>query len=70
MIQIIFEFETQYGVFRDALYLPEDHGLTDAEIDALKQERLDNWVAFVTPKDPVETEETVETVEPQESVDG
>ena len=64
MIQIIFEFETQYGVFRDALYLPEDHGLTDAEIDALKQERLDNWVAFVTPKDPVEP------VEPLESIDG
>ena len=64
MIQIIFEFETQYGVFRDALYLPEDHGLTGAEIDALKQERLDNWVAFVTPKDPVEP------VEPLESIDG
>ena len=64
MVQIIFEFETQYGVFRDALHLPEDHGLTDAEIDALKQERLDNWVAFVTPKD------SVETVELQEPVDG
>lgn len=64
MVQIIFEFETQYGIFRDALYLPEDHGLTDAEIDALKQERLDNWVAFVTPKDPVEP------VEPLESIDG
>jgi hypothetical protein len=64
VVQIIFEFETQYGVFRDALHLPEDHGLTDAEIDALKQERLDNWVAFVTPKD------SVETVELQEPVDG
>lgn len=64
MVQIIFEFQTQYGVFRDALYLPEDHGLTGAEIDALKQERVNNWVAFVTPKDPVEP------VEPQEPVDG
>ena len=61
MIQIIFEFETQYGVFRDALYLPEDHTFGDADIEAMKQERLDNWVAFVTPKDPVE---------PQEPVDG
>jgi hypothetical protein len=64
VVQIIFEFQTQYGVFRDALYLPEDHGLTGAEIDALKQERVNNWVAFVTPKDPVEP------VEPQEPVDG
>lgn len=48
MQQIIFEFDTQYGVFRDALYLPADHGLTDDQIQALKQERLDNWLAIVT----------------------
>lgn len=48
MIQIIFEFTTQYGVFRDALYLPQDHTYTDAEIDAMKQQRLDNWIAIVS----------------------
>jgi hypothetical protein len=44
MIKIDFEFETQYGVFRDALYLPEDHDLSQEQIVAMQQERLDNWV--------------------------
>jgi hypothetical protein len=47
MIKIDFEFETQYGVFRDALYLPEDHTFTDEQIAAMKQERLDNWLFIV-----------------------
>ena len=48
MVKIEFEFDSPYGVFRDALYLPEDHGLTDAEIQAMKQQRFDNWIAIVT----------------------
>lgn len=47
MQQIVFEFATKYGTYRDALYLPDDHGLSDAEIEALKQQRLDNWLAIV-----------------------
>jgi hypothetical protein len=47
MIKIDFEFETQYGVFRDALYLPNDHTFTDEQIAAMKQERLDNWLFAV-----------------------
>jgi hypothetical protein len=47
MIKIDFEFETQYGVFRDALYLPEDHDLSQEQIAAMQQERLDNWVFAV-----------------------
>jgi hypothetical protein len=48
-MQIIFEFDTPYGVFRDALYLPDDHTFTDEEIQAMKQERVDNWISAVTP---------------------
>ena len=48
MIQIIFEFETQYGLYRDALHLPDDHTFTDAEIQAMKQQRVDNWIAAIT----------------------
>jgi hypothetical protein len=48
MIKIDFEFDTSYGVFRDALYLPQDHAYTDAEIQAMKQQRLDNWIAIVS----------------------
>jgi hypothetical protein len=48
LIKIDFEVETQHGVFRDALHLPNDHGFTDDEIEAMKQERVNNWIAFVT----------------------
>jgi hypothetical protein len=54
MIKIDFEFETQYCVFRDALYLPEDHTFTDEQIAAMKQERLDNWLFIV--ENPPEAE--------------
>jgi len=47
MIKIDFEFETQYGKFSDALHLPEDHGLSDADIEAMKQQRLANWLAVI-----------------------
>jgi len=47
MIKIDFEFESPHGVFRDALHLPEDHTFTDAEIQAMKQQRFDNWLAVV-----------------------
>lgn len=48
MVSIEFEFDTQYGTFRDALVLPDDHGLSDAELEAMKQQRLDNWIAVIT----------------------
>jgi len=54
MVKIDFEFDSQFGVFRDALHLPEDHGLSEAEIQALKQQRFDNWLAIVNPP-PVES---------------
>lgn len=46
-MQIIFEFTTKYGVFRDALYLDDEHTLSDSEVNALKQERLDNWIKII-----------------------
>jgi len=57
MIKIDFEFDSQYGKFADALHLPDDHGLSDTQIQALKQERLDNWLAILnTPQEPVDGE--------------
>jgi hypothetical protein len=54
-MKIDFEFTTPYGVYRDALYLDDDHQLTEAEINALKQERLDNWLAIIeSPTESVE----------------
>jgi hypothetical protein len=47
-MKIIFEFDTPHGLFRDALHLPDDHTFTDDEIQAMKQQRVDNWIAVVT----------------------
>lgn len=46
-MKLIFEFATQYGVFRDALYLEDDHTLTETQINELKQARLDKWILAV-----------------------
>lgn len=48
MVKIDFEFQTAFGLYRDALYLPEGHGLSDAEVEAMKQQRVDSWVAAVS----------------------
>lgn len=58
-MKIDFEFQTAYGVFRDALHLPDDHGFTDEEIQAMKQQRVDNWIILVTT--PAVEETPVET---------
>jgi hypothetical protein len=47
-MKIDFEFDTAHGKFRDALHLPDNHGLSDAEIEAMKVQRRDNWIAVVT----------------------
>ena len=47
-MKIDFSFSSQYGIFSDALHLPDDHAFTDAEIKAMKQQRFDNWIAVIT----------------------
>jgi hypothetical protein len=59
-MKIDFEFTTQYGVFRDALYLEDNHTLSEAEINALQQERLDNWLNAIESPPPPEVGETIE----------
>lgn len=46
-MKIDFEFDSKYGVYKDALNLPDDHNLSDAEIEAMKQQRFDRWVAYL-----------------------
>ena len=67
MIKIDFEFDSPHGVFRDALHLPDDHTFTDAEIEAMKQQRYDNWWAVVNapPADVVDVQ-AVEVTPTQE----
>ena len=44
MIKIDFAYETQYGWYRDALYLPEDNTYTQEEITAMEMERVNAWI--------------------------
>jgi len=55
MIKIDFEING----FRDALHLADNHGLTDVEIDAMKQARYDKWYEYVT-NPPVVVDEPVQ----------
>ena len=47
-MKIDFEFTTAYGKFSDALHLPDDHDLSEAELNIMKQERLNNWISAIT----------------------
>jgi hypothetical protein len=46
-VQIIFEAQTPYGMYRDALYFQEGEVPPEAEIERLKQERINTWVSIV-----------------------
>jgi len=37
--------------YSDALYLPADHTLTEEEIEVMKLERFNAWVAVITGAD-------------------
>lgn len=53
-MKIDFEFTTKYGKFSDALWFPDDIVISDEEIAAEKQRRLDNWIAAI--ENPAEPE--------------
>ena len=71
-MKIDFEFETKYGKFRDALYLPDDHNFTAEQIAEMQAERLNNWL-FAVENPPAPEPETVEingVVYQQVEIDG
>lgn len=50
MIKIDFTKSSEDGIytFSDALHLPINHNYTDEDIEAMKQQRFDNWLAHIT----------------------
>ena len=50
MVSDAFEITKDGLTFKDALVMPQDqyNALTAEEIEALKQQRFDNWYALVT----------------------
>ncbi len=57
MIVIDFEISKDKHTLKDAIHLPENHGLTDEQIEAIKQKRFDDWYAIVTAPQEEQTEE-------------
>lgn len=57
-MKIDFEITKDGYTYRDAIVLPDDHGLSDAEIEAMKQARFDAWYFIVTnpPEEPAPEE--------------
>ena len=49
MIKIDFEING----FSDALHLADEHGLSDIEIEAMKEARYDKWKDFIDNPPPV-----------------
>lgn len=59
MISIPFQMNTQYGMYSDALVLPDDHTLTDVDIEAIKAQRVTNWIIAITTPAPEFVEEPI-----------
>lgn len=48
-------------MFNDALNVPDDHSFSDSEIEALKQQRVNDWVAYI---DSTQVSPDVSQIEP------
>ena len=50
MIKIDFTKSSEDGIYTysDALHLPANHTYTEEQIEAMKQERFDRWLALIT----------------------
>ena len=57
MITINFEITQDGYTLKDAIVLPADHGLSDEQIEAIKQKRFDDWYAIITAPQPEEVDE-------------
>jgi hypothetical protein len=51
-MKIDFEIVKDGYVYRDAIVLPDDHSVTDDQIEAMRQARFDAWYAVVTAEEP------------------
>lgn len=58
MIKIDFEFDSPYGKYADAIVLLDGQTMSDVEIEAMKQDRYDKWLANIT--SPPVTDEMIE----------
>jgi hypothetical protein len=62
-MKIEFEIETEFGMYRDALHLPDGATYSDPEIAVMKQQRVDAWIELMR-NPPVAEENPVVKEEP------
>jgi hypothetical protein len=64
MIKIDFEKTDGTYTFRDALHLEDDHTFSEQQIEAMMQQRFNNWVAIITAPtpEPAQEEQSPEAV--------
>lgn len=48
MVKIEFERLHEDQVFRDAIVLPDDHGLAESEIERIKEQRFADWIQSIS----------------------
>ena len=53
-MRIEFEIKENDIVFKDAIELEDNHTLSEIEIDAIKSQRFQNWLASTTPENAEE----------------
>jgi hypothetical protein len=46
-MKIDFEISKDGLVFKDSISLPKDHSLSTVQIEAIKQQRFDDWYALI-----------------------
>jgi len=59
-----------WGKFADALHLPDNHTFTLAQIEAMKDERFNNWVNAVENPAPAPVEPEPEPVKEYIEING
>jgi hypothetical protein len=61
MIKIDFSFESPYGPFKDALYVPNPNPYTPEQIQAMELERYEKWIYEIeNPPPPPEPPQVIE----------
>ena len=65
MIKIDFEKTDGTYTLRDALHLEDDHTFSEQEIEAMMQQRFNNWIAIITAPapEPVPEEQPPEPIQ-------
>lgn len=53
-MRIEFEIKQNGLVFKDAIELDDSHTLSESEIDKIKNQRFQNWLASTTPENAEE----------------